>query len=229
MAKDKEKEKDKKANVVAEKRRQYLMLQADAELNKRIRNFVLMNLVGIMVALALLDSVGVINVRRLLMPVTSHIPGLGKTAVVNAEDPFLLSREERKKEQYTLQVLENNLKKKEEELKIKEIELKTAESRLADERDALVAMRKDFEVKKNEYSDYRKNIIQQAKYIESMRPKDSVARLEEMDDMTVIDILREMEKQSGMEGRQSIVSYILSLMDPKRSSVIQKKMLNMQE
>jgi hypothetical protein len=50
-----------------------------------------------------------------------------------------------------------------------------------------------------------------------------------MDDMTVIDILREMEKQSQIEGTQSLVSYLLSLMDPKRASVIQKKMLNMDQ
>jgi flagellar protein FlbB len=227
MAKDKDKE--KKAHAAAEKRRQFLVLQADAELNKRIRNFVLLNLAGIMVALALLDSVGVLNLRKYLLPVTSRIPGLGNVALVNVEDPYLLSREERKKEQYTLKVLEENLKKKEEELRIKEIELKTTESRLADERDAVMALRKDFEDKKREYQDYKKNIIQQAKYITAMRPQDSVKRLELMDDMTVIDILREMEKMADQEGQQSTVSYLLSLMDPKRSSVIQRKMLAMQQ
>ena len=224
--------KDKKISEVAaaaDKKKQFLMLQANAELNKRIRSFVMLNLAGIIIILALLDSVGAINIKRILVPILANIPGAGNVAVANVEDPYLLSREERKKEHYTLKVLEENLKKKEEELKIRDTELKTTESRLADERDSLEAMRKDFDAKKNEYQNVKKNIVQQAKYFASMRPEDSVARLQAMDDMTVIDILREMEKQSQIEGTQSLVSYLLSLMDPKRSSVIQKKMLNMEQ
>jgi hypothetical protein len=226
MAKDK---KISEVAAIADKKKHFLMMQANAELNKRIRNFVMLNLAGLVIVLALLDSVGVINVKRFLVPVMAYIPGAGKGAVSNVEDPYLLSREERKKEHYTLKVLEENLKKKEEELKIRDTELKTMESRLADERDSLEALRKDFDNKKNEYKDFKKNIVQQAKYFAAMRPQDSVERLQAMDDMTVIDILREMEKQSQIEGTQSLVSYLLSLMDPKRSSVIQKKMLNMEQ
>jgi hypothetical protein len=37
-----------------------------------------------------------------------------------------------------------------------------------------------------------------------------------------------MERRAQTEGRTSIVSYLLSLMEPKRASIIQKKMMRLE-
>jgi flagellar protein FlbB len=45
-----------------------------------------------------------------------------------------------------------------------------------------------------------------------------------MDDQDVIDVLRKTEEIAQAEGTSSIVSYWLSLMDPKRAADLQRKM-----
>jgi flagellar motility protein MotE (MotC chaperone) len=201
----------------------------DAALDAKIRNYIVLNLLGLLVVVIVLDMVGVISLKKAFYPVLAGTPGLNRMIPQNLEDPYLLSQAERKKEVYSLRVLEDNLKKKEQELKERETMLKSTEDKLSQDRDQIEMLRKDFEDKKNEYKNYQKNIAQQAEYIESMRPEDAVDRLQQMDDMTVIDILREVERKAKVEGRTSVVSYLLTKFEPKRASIIQKKMLNMDE
>ena len=47
----------------------------------------------------------------------------------------------------------------------------------------------------------------------------------EMDDFTIIDIFREMERRATQEGSVSMVSRLLSLLPADRASTIQRKML----
>jgi flagellar protein FlbB len=201
----------------------------DAAINSRIRNYIFLNVLLILAGLVLFNMLGLIDLRKVILPLLSRTPAFNKVLNVGAEDPYLLSRAERSKEVYTLRVLEDSLKEKEKTLKVKETSLKTLEDKLAADRDEIELLRKDFEDKKNAYNNYKKNIGQQAVYIEGMRPEDAVARLQEMDDMTIVDIFREMESRAQAEGRTSTVSYLLSLFNPKRASVLQKKMLHMDE
>jgi len=199
------------------------------ELNRKLRLYVILNIGLVVIALLLLDTFGLLNLKRVFMPLMSSVPVLNRLVPQNVEDPYLLSREERKKEQYTLKVWEDNLKAKQQEIDSRSEELSSLEQKLTDEKDEIKMMVKAFQDQKNEYNNYKKNVVQQARYIESMRPEDAVVRLQEMDDLTVIDILREIETAAQREGRTSIVSYLLSLIEPKRASRIQRKMLNMED
>jgi flagellar protein FlbB len=201
----------------------------DAAINSKIKNYIFLNVLLILAGLVLFNMLGLIDLRKVFLPLLSRTPAFNKVLNAGAEDPYLLSKAERTKEVYTLRVLEDSLKEKEKTLKEKETSLKTLEDKLASDRDEIELLRKDFEDKKNAYNNYKKNIGQQAVYIEGMRPEDAVARLQEMDDMTVVDIFREMETRAQAEGRTSTVSYLLSLFNPKRASVLQKKMLHMDE
>jgi len=199
------------------------------DLNKKLRFYLLLNVMLVIMALFLFDLMGILNIRRIFLPVVSSLPLVGKLAIENVEDPLLLNREEKKKEEYSLSVWEDKLKEREKTIAAKEAELKSKEESLASEREEIQLMVAEFEKSKNEYANYKKNVIQQAIYIESMPPKEAVARLKEMDDMIVIDIFREMERRAQSEGRNSIVPYLLSLLEPKRASVIQKKMMLQEE
>ena len=195
------------------------------DLNRKLRNYLFLNVALVVSGLLLLDVLGLINLQRAVYPVLRGVPGLGAAVPRNLDDPFLLSREERKKEKYTLQMLEEKLKKKEGELARKEQELKTESDKLVLLKDEIEMMRKDYAEQKKKDSDYKKNIALQASYIESMRPEDAVDRLAEMDDFTVIDIFREMERRATQEGNVSLVSRLLTLFPPARASTIQRKML----
>lgn len=201
----------------------------DADLNRKIRLYIFLDILLVVAGLFLLDTFGVISVEKVLYPLIDRVPGLNKVLPVNMEDPYLLSREERKKESYTLKMWEEELGKRGLELKSLEQDLSTRESELKEEKDSLKKAREDFALRQKEYSDYKKNVEQQALYIEAMPPEDAVARLTEMDDLTVIDILRQMEVTARQEGRVSIVAYLLSLIEPQRASRIQRKMLNMED
>ena len=204
------------------------MAKKSKNINKdvqKIRQYIFIDILLIIIAIFLFDTLGFINIKEIVTPIVSSIPGLDKINSGNVEDPYLLSREEHKKESYTLKIREEKLKQKEEDLKVKESELMSKIESLKSEKEDLKKEKENLKLQRNEYNDYKKNIAKQAEYIESMRPEDSVARLKEMDDLTVIDIFREMDNRAKQEGRQSIVSYLLSLLDPKRSAIIQKKML----
>jgi len=199
------------------------------EINRKLRLYVVLNIGLVIVLVLLLDTFGIINLKRVFLPLMAQAPVLNRIVPGNVEDPYLLSREERKKEQYTLKVWEDNLRKKQSEIDTKSEEIATAEQKIESDRDEIRMMVKAFDDQKKEYNNYQKNVVQQARYVESMRPEDAVARLAEMDDLTVIDILREIERSALQEGRTSIVSYLLSLFEPKRASRIQRKMLNLEE
>ena len=106
----------------------------------------------------------------------------------------------------------------------KELELKETEARLAEETKRLEEEKKVLSERLNEYDNYSENIGRQAEYFVSMPPKAAVERLAGLDDLLVIDILRRIDRSAEEEGRQSVVPYYLSLMDPGRAAVIQRKM-----
>lgn len=199
-----------------------------AELDRKIRTYLALNVALVVVGLFLFDLLGVLDVRSLLMPAMARVPGVGRAVQANVEDPRLLEREESKKERYALATWEERLAERQKVLEAKEAELRSLEEMLEARREEVRLMVREFERSRDEYRDYRKNVVQQAAYVEAMPPKEAVARLQEMDDLTVIDILREVERRAQAEGRQSIVPFLLSLMPPKRASAIQRKMMRLE-
>lgn len=107
-----------------------------------------------------------------------------------------------------------NLKEQEEKLKQKNFDLELARKKLESEINQL-------KKQKEEESQYQKKINNIATAFSSMEPQRVVERIEEMkDNRMIIDILNSMNKLAASQDKKSIVPFLLSLMDKKKSAEI---------
>lgn len=153
--------------------------------------------------------------------------GLDEQKVPKIEERYLLEKEELRKQWNVLNLKEKQLTVKLEQLRKTNSRLQDKEKRLLD----LSKQMKDREKKLKQLSISKlkreARIRAVANQLINMPPERSVARLEQQkDDLLVIEILRMMDQIFTEQGKQSLVPYLLSLMDKKRAAVIQRKMAN---
>lgn len=170
------------------------------------------------------DNLGLINYRRVIGPLEQYLPRFMQRGEAVVDDPFLLEREFMNKREEVLLARQGEMEERILELEQRELELKQTEAKLMEETKRLEEEKKVLSERVREYDNYRENIERQARYFISMQPQAAVERLAEFDDLLVIDILRQIDRNAEDEGRQSVVPYFLSIMDPKRAAVIQRKM-----
>ena len=175
------------------------------------------------------DQLGLINYERVIGPLSQYLPRFMQRGEDADDDPLLLEREVFNKKEEVLLARQEAMEGQQKELEQKELELKETEAKLMEETKRLEEEKKVLSERLREYDNYRENIERQAVYFVSMPPQAAVERLAELDDLLVIDILRQIDRSAEEEGRQSVVPYYLSIMDPKRASVIQRKMTKVGE
>ena len=95
------------------------------------------------------------------------------------------------------------------------------------EKEASVEEReKSFIARQKEYENRNANLRKVSQLFVSMPPGEAVARLVEMNDQYVIDILRMTDVIAEETGANSVTSYWLQLMPADRSAAIQEKMID---
>ncbi len=202
---------------------------AHTELNKRLLNLIALNVFLFFSILLWIDFLGLINIEEDLYPTLEKIPLLSGLVAKRADDPFLLTREERRKEAIKREVEWRKIKQYEKKLELKEKEIDGKAKSLEEYEKRLNEKEKEIDNKYKENETYKQKIMLQAKYFVSMPPADAVKRLEKLDDLLVIDIFKEIEKEASEAGKQSLVPYLLKLMDPDRAATIQRKMTVVEE
>jgi flagellar protein FlbB len=170
------------------------------------------------------DHLGLIDYKKIIGPLGQYLPSFMQRGEVVEDDPYLLERELLNKQEEVLTARYDELETRTSELEQKELELKEIESKLTEESKRLDEEKKVLSEKQSEYDNYRENIAKQAEYFTSMPPDAAVERLAQLNDLLVIDILRQIDSTAEEEGRLSVVPYFLSLMDPKKAAEIQRKM-----
>jgi len=170
------------------------------------------------------DHIGIIDYRKLMGPFEKYLPAFMRKGEPIEEDPLLLEREMLEKREEMLKASTEEIELLRKELEEKELSLKEYEARLQEEARRLDEEKKLLSEKLSQYDNYRENIREQARYFTSMPPEAAVERLAQMDDLLVIDILRQIDQEAEETGTLSLVPYYLSLMDPKKAASIQRKM-----
>lgn len=170
------------------------------------------------VGLFWLDYIGLINAGKTFKNYFQGKPPL----VVDAMDdePSLIEKEEFEKEK-------QKLLERIEELDRREAEITRIEEELAKEKEDLQEVKKGLELEKQKledtkkrYSGYKKNVKDLADKINSMRPQESVEIMLKWEDTLIIDVLRQIDTDAEEAGRNSISSYLISLMPKERASRI---------
>jgi flagellar protein FlbB len=189
--------------------------------NKRILFLLLINIGVIFISLYILDYLEVFDYKQIF----TQIPLLKEEYTPRVEDPYLLEKLELEKKWQLLEEkirgLQEEKKKIEEEMRNLQIE----KQNVAIEKENVKNMISEFERAKSEKESYEKKIEELAIQIENTEPKAAVKMLEKQDDLLLIDLFRKMEERAKKAGRQSIVPYLLSLMDPEQAARIQRKMV----
>ncbi len=189
--------------------------------NKRIVFLLLINICLIFLSLYLLDFLQILDYKMIF----SEIPLLKDRFTPKIEDPYLLERVELEKK---WQLLEEKIKNLEEEKKQIEQELKNINSEkenIAQEKENIKNMISEFERAQSEKESYSKRLDTLAEQIENMPPERAVKIIEKQEDLMIIDLFKKMNERAKKAGRQSIVPYLLSIMDSEQAARVQRKML----
>jgi len=190
--------------------------------NKRILFLLLINLGVVFLSLYILDYLQIIDYKM----VFAQVPFLREQYTPKIEDPYLLEKLELEKK---WQLLEEKLKGLEDEKKKIQTEMRNIEiekQNLYIEKENVKNMISDFERAKSERESYDKRLESLAEYIENMPPLDAVKIIEKQEDLMVIDLFKKMDARAKKSGRQSIVPFLISKMDPEQAARIQRKMLD---
>ncbi len=171
----------------------------------------------------LLDTWGIIKLEE-------SIPWLKKDpprVADSADNPTLIELERLKKERERLKDKETKLSERELALKTREAELTKREEKLQEGHRGLQQ-----EIKKVQQQQAanlkRRNLIRdQAVRFGNMAPQDAVRIMAGLSNSDLVDVLREMERSAAEQGRQSIVPFLLTLLQPpERSQIISALMLD---
>lgn len=165
-----------------------------------------------------LDYIGLLNINKVIRSYTKSEPA----SVLDAADdePSLIEREEFEKQK-------NKVRERIEELDKREAKIEQTEKELDKEKEKLQEVRKGLELEKvkieNEkkmYSGYKKNVVDLAKKITSIRPEEAKEIILNWEDTLIIDVLRQIDADAAEAGKMSITSYLISLMPRDRASRI---------
>jgi len=170
------------------------------------------------------DHLEIIDYKKVVGPFGKYLPAFMQRGEASAEDPKLLETEFLLKREEVLNARASEIERQRNELQKKELELKESEARLAEEAKRLEEEKKILSEKQREYDNYKDNIKRQAQYFTSMPPEAAVERLSKLDDLLIIDILRQIDRDAEETGSLSVVPYYLSLMDPEKAAAVQRKM-----
>lgn len=183
--------------------------------NQRLIPLILLNLVLAGVLLFILDHFQIFSWRQYFK--------LSKQTEAEAqiiEDPFLLEKEELRKQWQVLDEKERLYKERLNEHSKKE---QVLDEKLK-EADNQITLAKDMQKKQEDiakqYEDRQANVLVLAKKIGNMPPKDGVVLLEKMDPVLAVDVIRRMDALAEELGKKTTTDYLLSLMDKEKASTI---------
>ena len=178
------------------------------------------------------DYLGVVHMKSLFSPIyrlMGREPQTELTAVQTRPLSSDLDQDRQKKQKEALDLLKEELDKRESDLSAAEKQNAQVAAELAEREKSQEEREKTFNQTVKKYDDKNINVEQIASNLNGMRPEAAVNILVAMDDQTVIDVLRKVEELARNSGASSMGAYWLSLMPSERAAEIQRKMLSRPE
>jgi flagellar protein FlbB len=174
------------------------------------------------------DYLGLLDIKDTLAPVLSLVTGRRRTQVEDVEaGPALLEDQRVAKQWEAIDIMTEELDKREADLALEEQEVLEMMETLQEREKALEEREKSFNTQVNLYENKKANIMQNARYLTGMPPENAVDILINMEDQDAIDHLRAAEELAQQAGEASIVAFWLSLIagrDAERAAQLQRKM-----
>ena len=164
-----------------------------------------------------MDYIGLVDIQTRI----NRFKGAPES-VVNAKDdePSLVEREEFEKEKQKLQERIEEIDKREAKIVEKEKNIDSESDKIEEIKKGIDLEKKKLSDDKLKYSGYQKNIKKLSEKISNMPPDESVKIMINWEDPLIIDVLRQMDRDAEELGRQSITSYLITLMPKDKASRI---------
>lgn len=190
---------------------------------------ILLIIILIFAGLFLFDYLGLINAKAVFSPMYSAF-GLTRTQDRKQDTalagPADLDADKIAKRLEALEIRREELDKQEADIKDLIAKNQQVAAELDERSTALDEQKQSFELLLNEANDHAVNVRKIAVQMYEMRPQAAVEKLLALDDQDIIDVLRATDTYAAELGKNSPVSYWLSLMPADRTGEIQRKMMN---
>ena len=174
------------------------------------------------------DYLNVVDAKTILAPIYKYIPFIGRQGRTQPKStPQELLNLDAERLAVRLEALElrnMELDTRQRDLNLRYGEIEQMAQELEERQKALEEQEKSLRAQAEDAENKDSNVERNARNLNGMPPERAVAIMAAMDDQDVIDILRKTEEIAQAEGTSSIVSYWLSLMEPKRAAELQRKM-----
>lgn len=196
------------------------------------KSILLIILIIILVLFGLLwfDYLGVIPAKKMFAPVFKLVGLTPQTSTtvtsIDGEGEADLDDDRYAKRLEALEMRSQELDQRETDLSSSESSNAQIAQELEDRALELDEREKTFNAEVEKYRSYWSNIEQIVQNLEGMQPAKAVAILAEMDDQMIVDVFRRAEEDAAAAGTSSLVAYWLSLMEPGRAAVINRKLVN---
>jgi flagellar protein FlbB len=171
------------------------------------------------------DYLNVIDAKTTLAPLYRLIGREGRSQpAVTPEDLINLDAERLMVRLEAMDYLKMEIETQQRDIAIRYNEIEQIAQELGERQKALEEQENSLRLLAEAAEDKDRNIDQIARILTGMPPERAVGIMDAMDDPGVIDVLRKTEEIARAEGTSSLVSYWLSLMEPKRAAELQRKM-----
>ena len=170
----------------------------------------------------MLDSWQIINLGN-------YLPGLSEKAPLVTEEqdsPSELEWRRLEKEQRRLEAERLELEEELNQLREAKETLSEKELRLEKKLESFDKEKEAFAQSQEAYKNRQKNIRDMATRLQAMPPEDSVAIISNWSNSDLLPVLLQMERNAQLEGNQSIVPYLLTLMPRERSALLMSLMID---
>ncbi len=176
------------------------------------------------VGLLWFDYLGLLRAQDLFSPVLRLVGMERREEIEDVDDVMLMDRLRLEALQEALELEFEALEGRRSELETERLELERQEQELAVRTEELQEREVSLNERLRQYENRRAVLVQNSRYLTSMRPAAAVEILEGYDDQLLIDTLRVTEELAREEGEMSLVSVWLSNMPAARAADIQRKM-----
>ena len=169
------------------------------------------------------DFLGIVDARSTLAPIRRLLGLAEQPTVEQLADPLLLERERLQSETEALDLIREDLERRELAVAQREAEIEQITAELEAARTSLENQEKSLNDRLTAFDDRRVNLEQNSRYLVGMPPSNAVEIMLQMEDPDIIELLQVTEDIAQREGSASLVSFWLSQMPAERAAELQRK------
>lgn len=170
------------------------------------------------------DFLGLFDVTGVFAPALRWVGLEPREAVVETEDPLLLSESRISKREEAVALLEDELLQREQELTEREAELKLIADQLEQREAELSDRENSVNERLRQVENERAALVKLSGYLTNMPPADAVGQMVNYNDDLLLDVLLVTDELAEASGQASLVPFWLSQLPADRAAAVGERL-----